>query len=581
MTQVSESADPGAEEINLAREAGFSIGPLGVSPSTREVGSAGRMETIEPRVMQVLVCLFHALGQVVSRDDLIQRCWGGRIVGEDAINRCIAKVRRIAEMTAEPAFEIETIPRVGYRLNRVPDSPRAELPPAPTSAATDRRPRRWVWLSAGIVLAAIVGLAAPRLLRPAPPKPWSDDDHRMSFAVLPLAAGKDDVAADYAAALTDELTAGLSSVPAIGAILPRSKVTSVDPSGGPETVGRRLQVAYLIEGTVRRQDDHFETRLSIIRVANGTLLGTAQLSEPIAVRHDPLREDLMRAVATLTGYSGAAELERINGLPEEQRDARDLVILLEEALPGNNDMAGANAMVALSEKAFARARDEPHVQAALAESLAYRGSNGWSADTEEDLRRATTLVGQVLAKDPRNLTALHVQLLIFLAQQRDDEAIALADTMIALDPYWRAIYFDKAICLVRLGRNEEALAVLNRMPHSADDELPTVRQVYGEVYLAMGRYPEAATHMRSAMAGLSPSDYGDPNSAGTLLELAAIESLLGRIGPAKEMLRRFREANPGVATISDLRAHNYYFMGQSPATIEKIFDALRKAGMAE
>ena len=66
--------------------------------------------------MQVLIVLVEAAGAVVSRDDLIQRCWEGRAVSEDAINRCIGQLRRLAKSCDEPCFTIECIPRVGYRL---------------------------------------------------------------------------------------------------------------------------------------------------------------------------------------------------------------------------------------------------------------------------------------------------------------------------------------------------------------------------------------------------------------------------------------------------------------------------------
>ncbi|MBV9061399.1 MAG: winged helix-turn-helix domain-containing protein, partial [Alphaproteobacteria bacterium] len=68
-------------------------------------------------MMQVLVALARANGAVLSRDELIRQCWGGRIVGDDAINRCVSKVRQLADLGGK-AFEIETIPRVGYRLRR-------------------------------------------------------------------------------------------------------------------------------------------------------------------------------------------------------------------------------------------------------------------------------------------------------------------------------------------------------------------------------------------------------------------------------------------------------------------------------
>ena len=102
--------------IELAHVLDFSLGAIRVRPSIREVERAGKTETLEPRVMKVLVALTDAGGAVVSRDDLIARCWEGRIVGEDAINRAVGRLRRFLEDRGGGAFTIETIPRVGYRL---------------------------------------------------------------------------------------------------------------------------------------------------------------------------------------------------------------------------------------------------------------------------------------------------------------------------------------------------------------------------------------------------------------------------------------------------------------------------------
>jgi Tol biopolymer transport system component/DNA-binding winged helix-turn-helix (wHTH) protein len=103
--------------IDLAREDDFRLGALAVRPSSREVQRGDWREQLEPRVMQVLVALAQAGGRVVSRDDLIARCWEGRVVGEDAINRAIGRLRRLSESDSGASFEIETILRVGYRLN--------------------------------------------------------------------------------------------------------------------------------------------------------------------------------------------------------------------------------------------------------------------------------------------------------------------------------------------------------------------------------------------------------------------------------------------------------------------------------
>src|SRR5215831_8043931 len=102
------------EPIDLARQAVFRLGLLEVRPSTREVVQGERREVLEPRIMQVLVALAHRRGEVVSRDELTSLCWGGRVVGEDAINRAIAGVRRLGQTYG--GFSVETVPRVGHRL---------------------------------------------------------------------------------------------------------------------------------------------------------------------------------------------------------------------------------------------------------------------------------------------------------------------------------------------------------------------------------------------------------------------------------------------------------------------------------
>ena len=106
---------PPSPAVELARERDIGLGAALVKPSRRELIVRGRRMRLEPRVMQVLVALARADGGVVSQRELIDACWSGRIVGEDAIYRCIVRLRALAA-TIEGAFCIETIARVGYRL---------------------------------------------------------------------------------------------------------------------------------------------------------------------------------------------------------------------------------------------------------------------------------------------------------------------------------------------------------------------------------------------------------------------------------------------------------------------------------
>ena len=92
--------------------------------------------------MLVLVALHHGGGRVVSRDELIARCWEGRVVGEDAINRAISRVRDLGR-SLDDAFQLETITKVGYRLilgSTATGLPPSDLPKARVDEAAKEAP---------------------------------------------------------------------------------------------------------------------------------------------------------------------------------------------------------------------------------------------------------------------------------------------------------------------------------------------------------------------------------------------------------------------------------------------------------
>jgi DNA-binding winged helix-turn-helix (wHTH) protein len=161
--------------VDLARESDFWLGASRVSPSSREVLRGAERELLEPRAMQVLVALFQANGRVVSRDELLFRCWEGRIVGEDAINRAIGRLRRLSEVDSEASFVIETVPRVGYRLMARERLPAAEV--ISTGAAPARR-RKQLWVAASVAIVAIIALAAAAAWLLWPEPKWAVETSR-------------------------------------------------------------------------------------------------------------------------------------------------------------------------------------------------------------------------------------------------------------------------------------------------------------------------------------------------------------------------------------------------------------------
>ena len=140
--------------IDLAREADFELGSLRVRPARCEVESNGVRQTLQRRVMQVLVVLAEAPGSVVSQDDLVIRCWRGLSVSDDAIYRCISKLRKLAADYPD-SYAIEAIPGVGYRLTSASHTGPAA---SPGSERHGRRSRFIAFIAvAALTLLIVIG----------------------------------------------------------------------------------------------------------------------------------------------------------------------------------------------------------------------------------------------------------------------------------------------------------------------------------------------------------------------------------------------------------------------------------------
>lgn len=127
------AAQPFDAPVDLARSVPFVLGDVRVEPRLHQlIYSDGATESLEPRVMEVLVALSRTRGAVVSRSDLASACWRGRVVGEDALQRVIQRLRKVAARAG--TFEIETITKVGYRLTSSEAEPGAERGDVPSLA---------------------------------------------------------------------------------------------------------------------------------------------------------------------------------------------------------------------------------------------------------------------------------------------------------------------------------------------------------------------------------------------------------------------------------------------------------------
>ena len=266
-------------------DAGFVLANWEIRPRhgtvLRRDQSPAEAVRVEPRVMAVLTCLARHVGEVVTRDEFSAEVWGGRVVSDEALSRCISVLRQVfGDDSREPRF-IRTIARIGYTLvptpapltpgeqvaagysqaqpNTAPPETAASARITPPAPANRRPALRWAGTRAGrLTLAAgflaFIGVAVTVYL-------WrtSRTEHAFSavappttrLLVLPFdTRGASGYGRQVGVELADEIGDTLSHVPR----LKITGATSSDILGAAHTdaveAGRRLGVDAVLNGEV-------------------------------------------------------------------------------------------------------------------------------------------------------------------------------------------------------------------------------------------------------------------------------------------------------------------------------------------
>jgi len=92
------------------------IGAWTVSPALNSIERGDHSLKLEPRAMDVLVCLADRSGNVVSVEELLGAVWKGVVVGDGSVYLAIKQLRQALTAPGDDTVYIETIPKRGYRL---------------------------------------------------------------------------------------------------------------------------------------------------------------------------------------------------------------------------------------------------------------------------------------------------------------------------------------------------------------------------------------------------------------------------------------------------------------------------------
>ena len=355
--------------INLAETSDFDLGGLRVSPAHRQVSMNGECRELEPKVAQVLIALASASPAVVSRDRLIEQCWDGRIVGDDALNRCIVALRHLASAYSPEPFAIETVPRVGYSLIAGPNGHR-------TASHARTMLRTGPLLLAVFLLLLVAGLLLGwRQFGLAEPPP-------ASIAVLPfrnLSSGQ----GYFAEGLSEEIQDQLTREPALRVAGSASSARFADETDARK-VGRALGVDYLLEGSVRPGSGRVRISAALVRTRDGTRLWSEtydrklddmldiQSAIGLAVANGLKRRLIYSVAAARPAISGPAYglYLQARGLlrSDNPQSGQEALRLLRQVIKTNQDFAPAWSGMAEAIDLDARTKDTEGLIAAIPEA---------------------------------------------------------------------------------------------------------------------------------------------------------------------------------------------------------------------
>jgi len=244
----------------------FRVGPWLVQPNLNTVSRNGAAIRLEPKVMEVLVCLAGHAGEPLPKETLLRAVWPDTFVSEAVLSRCISELRRVFEDDAREPRLIQTIPKRGYRLvapvEPVNDT-QFELRHTETSVSSQNSRIVAMTLSSIALLCGLLIAFDVRGLRERLVGSRMPPIH--SIAVLPLKNLSDDPAQKYFAyGMAEELITDLSQMSGLKVISHTSVNRYQDTDKPVPQVARELGVDAVVEGAVQRSGDRVRITAQLI-----------------------------------------------------------------------------------------------------------------------------------------------------------------------------------------------------------------------------------------------------------------------------------------------------------------------------
>ncbi len=505
----------------------------------RELRRGAELIAIEPKAFDLLTFLVQQRDRVVSKNDLLQAVWGGRIVSESALTTRINAVRRAIGDDGAAQRLIRTFTRRGVRfIGAVRDMPDQAAP-----AAGD-------------------GLG---------PAPAAAD--KPSIAVLPFQNLSGDPEQEYFAdGMVEEITTAIARCPGLFVIARNSSHAYKGKGVDVKQVARELGVRYVLEGSVRKAGNR-------VRIA-GQLIDSTTGAHIWVDRFDGILDDIFELQDRVaSGVVGAieprlrrAEAERAVRKPTASLDAYDLYWRAQAQAYKRTGESLAES-IRLARLALDIDPAYGPAMSRLALSRGMQRQRNWIPPAGPEVEEGIAMARRAIAAAEDDPWVLDFAGLALAQLAGDnDAALSALDRATVLNPNFALAFGHRAVVLAYLDRPDEAI----RSAHQAirlsplDPAIFSFYQALSLAELAAGRYAAGLPWAEAALR-----ENGGMPALRLKLSLCGY---LGRHGEARAYLSRVREfhCEPTIAAV--MRALP---KGVVPQLAARVAEGLRKAGLPE
>ncbi len=521
----------------------YHFGDCLLDTDQRELRRGGRPASVAPQVFDFLVHLIVNRERVVTKDELIEAIWKGRIVSDAALTTRLNVARGAIGDSGEEQRLIKTLPRKGFRFvgdvreEQAPIAAGSELP----SGVSER----------------------PTLTLPDKP----------SIAGRPFTNLRGDPDQEYFAdGVVADIIASLSRMRWLFVIARNSSFVYKGMSFDIKQVGRELGVRYVLEGSVRKSASQLRIASQLADTATGASLYANRYdgtTGEIFELQDRVAQSVVGAIAPQLEQAEIVRAQRkTENLDAYDHYLRGLASFYQFTRDGTDRALAAWRRVTEIDPDFA-------LPCALSAMVYFRRKTfGWFTDEREARRECARLARQaVRCGDDDAAVLAHAGLALAYVSAELEEAGAIADRAIRLNPNLASTRYTNGWIKIWLGEPDAAIEhFAQAMRLSPLDPLLPIMQIGTAHALFFAcRHDEAVVWADAAVAC-------HPDSTAAVRIAAAVNAQAGHLEKARALAVRLHRLYPALKVSGLQSTLGPYRRAENLA---KYKEAMRKAGLME